>query len=109
MVDKATVVEFIKGMTAEERTEIGLVTQEDLDALKTEMTELGKKVQPTGLHLGPAIPTSPKSTELSALETEKAEYEELAKAANPMTAQLAQLRLNEINKAIAAATPIPAA
>lgn len=111
VVDKAAVVEFIKGMTAEERTEVGLVTQEDFNALKTAMAEMEKKVQPTGIHLGSALPTGPqsKSGELAELEAEKAMYEPLTKADNPITAQLAQVRLNEIEKAIRAATPIPAA
>lgn len=105
VVDKAMVTEFIKGMTAEERAEVGLVSSEDFDALKTVVTEMGKVVAPTGVHLGSAIPTLPKSTELQALEIEKQEWEGLTKAANPQTAQLAQEHINRLNKAIEAATP----
>lgn len=115
-VDKTMLADVIKTMTVEERAEVGLITHEDLEALKTvhadeltairtELDALKSTVKPTGLNLGGAQQTGPQSTELDALEAEKAIYSSIVESAsNPSTVQFAQLKVNEIEKAITAAS-----
>lgn len=110
VVDKAQVAEVIKGMTSEERLELGLVDPEQLDALKTQMSEqatliaeLGKTIKPTGVHTAGALSVQPVATELIELEQELEAMKSIHEtAADTSMRQWAGLKINEITKAIEA-------
>lgn len=109
-MEKTQLVELIKGLTVEERTELGFMAtvassttamQEELEALKATVTELGKRVQPGGPSMAPAIPVLP-STQGMAMLGEKAFYEKLASSDDLETSRFATLKVAELDKAIAA-------
>ena len=95
MPTKAQLADFVKGLSAEERTEVGLVSSEDLEALKTQLTEtktelaeLGKRAQATAVYAGPAMQTGIKVVDPQ--DAERHQYESLRKSADPDTARYAR-------------------
>ncbi len=111
-MDKTQLAELIKGMTVEERTEIGFgipegyVKREDLDAVKAELAEIGKRTMPGGPSLRGAIPVQAASSELPGLVAEKSQLAEIIKMSTDLDVRrYTQLRLQSVDAKIAELTP----
>ncbi len=111
-MDKTQLAELVKSMTVEERTEIGFVVpegyvkQEDLDAVKAELADIGKRTMSNGPSLRGAIPVQAQSTDLAALKAEKLGFEEiLGKSMDVDTRRYTQLRIQSVAAKIAELTP----
>lgn len=126
-VDKTMIADAIKSLSADERKEVGLITQEDLDALKstmvagvtpeqfeglqtsltaldTKVTEMGGKILPTAVKVDGAIPTIVQSQQTDELRSEAADLTKMIESGSASTRQFAQARLDEVNRAIAASS-----
>lgn len=109
-MEKAQLIELVKGLTADEKKDLGLtqdvvpeVTQEAFDALKSQVVELGKRAGNLGPSLRPALTMSPEdSTELEALKAEAASLEDvITKSMDASTKQFGKVRLDHIKSQIA--------